>query len=329
MNNFKSAVLFAAGSLSALSICVGLPAHAQVATPLAASAAVSAPAPGSASVDPSKMSVAQFTAQYHVAVVQDAAPMVSLPLDSAPPTARLDALQQLAAGSGMTWRKIYRVSPATADNPATTLSSAQNMVDQPAQVSLSAAGIPESLAFKTVAAADNATIDYTGGAVAQDVSVNLAGSTLPQAIASLALQSHTHWEAVYLLAPVSGSSAPPAQMAYAAHPRLAQEQQGATQYDNGPFTIHFADPPQSTAVASAAATSSPVSATATSAQPQNGLPVNPAAPSPGIGGYSAPYQFNPYGPFGSADPDDYARPSLMSVGNSILSTPYSVYGDNY
>ena len=305
MKNLNSASFLAAASLSMLSIGAALPTLAQTAAPATATASDASPA----SVNSSKASVAQFSAMYHVPVIQDTTPMVALPLGSEP-TARLDALQQLAADNRMTWRKVYQVSPATADSPSTSLTSAEQMVDQPAQINLSASGIPESSAFKTAAAADNATVEYTDGGAAQETSVNLDGSSLPQVIASLAQQTHTHWQAVYTLAPITGSSTAPSPTADTAHSNLPHAQQLATQYSNGPFTIHFANPPQSTAATSAA----PATAAAANA-PQHA----PDSPASAQGGPATSGHVNAYG---------YATPPNIAVGNSVVSTPYSVYGDN-
>ncbi len=313
MNNFKSATLLAAVSLSALSLGAAMPARAQTAASAAVPASLSTPAlpsnasPASALL--SKSSVAQFSAQYQVPVIQDPTPMDSVPLDSAPPTARLDALQQLAANSAMTWRKVYRVSPATAENPVTTLATAEAMVDQPAKVNLNASGIPESSAFKTIAAADNATVKYADGAAPQDTGVTLNGSNLPQVIASLAQQTHTHWQAVYLLAPVIGGSAAADNHGNALHPKLIQNQHEAARDINGPITIHFAFAPQTTAT-TPAASSTTATAANTPQQTANPAPAPSAAPSLGA-------VYLPYG-----------APSNINVGGSVVSTPYSVYGDN-
>lgn len=344
MNNFKSVKLLLAATTLPILAAGTLPVSAVAQQSSAAPAATLSPT----SIRLDKSTVAQFSATYHVPLVQDTTPMVPRPLDSAPPTARVRDLQKLAVDANVTWRKIYRVSPATADNPVTTLASAEAMVDQPAQVTLtSATGLPEATAFKTVAAADNAIVKYTGDAADRNVNVNLAGSALPEAIAALARQTGTHWQAVYLLAPIAGDAATPSHLVFAGRRALTEAQSEDTRYNDGPFTMHFPVQPVRTPAPTPAIAASQTAAASQQQQPQQvagaaqaGNPAHSAASAamspygiPNDYGnallspYASPYQASPYGAYGGYNPYGGYYPSpTISVGSNIVSTPFYGYG---
>ena len=187
--------------------------------------------------------ISSFTSMYGEKIVQSNSPLQPAPADTAPPTVRLSAVEAIAQSHGLTWEKVYRVSPASAFAPVTTLLQADQMVDQQGTVSLDVRGLSAYSAIRTVAASDDASVRFSPSLAMGSINANLSDKTVGQAIASLARRTHTHWSAEYVLAPPIQ-----APVNAAIVDQRAEGSKDGANWDvpfNGPIYIHTAPQPVS------------------------------------------------------------------------------------
>ncbi len=184
--------------------------------------------------------VTSFENQYNVPLMMSTNALSARSIDSAPPTPRLRDIQQLAANSGLTWRKIYEITPAGDGAPVTTEAMAAQMVDQTGLVTLGSTALPANAAISAIARADRASARFSGTQFVSDINLNLNNVSIADAIAAAAQRTHTHWKSVYVLAPVAdGRSASGEARVATVPPTMSYQQYEATQMFNGPTTIHF------------------------------------------------------------------------------------------
>jgi len=186
--------------------------------------------------------LSRYNSTFTVPIVQASTPLPPAVIDSASPTVRLADVQQIATANGLTWEKVYAVSPADARSRVTTLADAMQMADQAGQVSLFVTNIPAAKAIRTVADADDATVDLSDSLRMGSIDVHLTNDSVAQAIAAIAHRTHTHWSAEYVLGPPMRASVITAQNASARVPMTQQEYE-ETQLFNGPITYNVAPPP--------------------------------------------------------------------------------------
>jgi hypothetical protein len=214
-------------------------------------------------------------------------------------------VQQIATANGLTWEKIYAVSPADARSRVTTLADAMRMADQSGRVSLFVTDIPAAKAIRTIAVADDATVNLSDALRMGSVDVDLTNDSVAQAIAAIAHRTHTHWSAEYVLGPPARATVITAQNASARVPMTQQEYE-ETQLFNGPITVNVAPPaPQPAAPVAAVAAAAVDGANQQAAKDA----ASAAAANP------APYQ-NPYMPYNGYF-DYVPQPYSLSPGITV------------
>jgi hypothetical protein len=226
-------------------------------------------------VDIAPQLASQFQSDYGAPLIVTNHALAPTPIDSAPPTQRLRAVELIAQDHGATWRKLFRVTPASSQSPVTTEADADGMVDQSGTVTLNLDNVPAWQAFRSTAEADNAGISMPDGTISGIISANMMNEPLPNAIAQIAARTHTHWQAIYVIAPIDGAAPEPATLAETATIPLTFQQYEATQMFNGPITIQITPgstlPDMTTMVDATAAAVAP--ATTPSGAPANTAPI--------------------------------------------------------
>jgi hypothetical protein len=152
------------------------------------------------------------------------------------PTVRLWTVKQIALEKGLTWLKVYRVSPATATMPETSLYAAEQMVDQTGSVSLHVSGLLASSAIRTVASADDAAVEFSSPLGMGRIDADLSGASIAEAIASMAKFTHTHWSMQYMI----GAAYEPAFVAQLERSRTLSASRAIASAESldGPFIFH-------------------------------------------------------------------------------------------
>jgi hypothetical protein len=189
--------------------------------------------------------VSGFVSAYGIPVILGDNPLSEQISEVSPGSLRLATLTRMADHANATWRKIYRITPASASEPVTTLARAEEMVDEHGGVTLSVFAASAGDVERRIAMADGADATYPDGEPNSDISVNLTNATTAEAIAAVAAITHTHWLAAYYVAPVAKEpTATPIQITMVGSSYPMTEQEYEERYlNNGPFPLRTAPPP--------------------------------------------------------------------------------------
>jgi len=196
--------------------------------------------------------ISSFVTEFGTPIILGEKTLNAPPADFASISPRLTRLSALTSGAGLTWRKLYRITPATANAPVTTLNQAREMVDQDSQITLSVDSAPIDDIDRLISRGDNAVAIFPDGAPKTTVSLAIGDTNVSDAIAAIAAATHTHWLAAYYVAPAAAVVAPQATTIIAYEPPLTQQEYEERYLFNGPFTLHAASPaPVATVIAAA------------------------------------------------------------------------------
>jgi hypothetical protein len=188
--------------------------------------------------------ISRFVSQYGVPIIVGEKPIAATDIDIAGQPPRIIQIASLSSNAGMTWRKIYRITPASDNSPVTTLFQAQEMVDNDSSVDLALIGSPAISAEKLLARADGADVSYPDGLPKADITIELSNATTSEAIAQLAAITHTHWLAAYYLAPaIAVKTYTSTRIASSDTPGISYQDFEQNYMNNGPFIIHTAPVP--------------------------------------------------------------------------------------
>jgi hypothetical protein len=188
--------------------------------------------------------ISQFVSDFGTPIIMGDKPLSPNIFDSENQTDRLVSINNLSNQAKMTWRKIYRITPAESDAQVTTESQAAEMVDSESNVDLALITAPAVSIEKLLAKADRAYVSYPDGVPKGNVTIELNNANTSEAIAALAKKTHTHWLAAFYLAPILDQN-----------PSLTNGMEGTSKIasvsyqnyeqnnlNNGPFIIHTAPP---------------------------------------------------------------------------------------